>query len=41
MEEIEQEIFHKEHDDNMRKDNWDPVLNALSKILLSRQNRLI
>lgn len=41
MEEIEREIFHKEHDDNMRKDNWDPVLNALSKILLSRQNRLI
>lgn len=29
MEEIEREIFYKEHDDNMRMDNWEPVLNAL------------
>ncbi len=29
MEEIEREIFHKEYDDNMRTDNWEPVLNAL------------
>lgn len=29
MEVIEREMFHKQHDDNMRMDNWEPVLNAL------------
>ena len=29
MEEIEREMFHKEHDENMRMNNWEPILNAL------------